>query len=110
MVREKSVVGIAPTEHTREPSMQLRQRNVSSSFRQNPQSLQLLDEPCTLRHSFHDKRSVPCPTAIVRKAQEREFFGPTLTQSRASMGGDPPELDQARFLLMQRQGRLPEAF
>jgi hypothetical protein len=25
------------------------------------------------------------------------------------MGGDPPELDQARFLLMQCQGELPEA-
>jgi len=89
--------------------MLLRQRKVSSSFRQDPQSLQLPNEPCTLRLSFHDKRSVPCPTAIVRKAQERECFRPTLTQSRTSMGGDPPELDQARFLLVQRQGKFPEA-
>ncbi len=26
------------------------------------------------------------------------------------MGGDPPELDQARFLLVQRQTKLSEAF
>ncbi len=99
-----------PSEHTREPSLLLRQRRVASSFRFDPQSLQLPDEPCALRSALHNERPVPGPTAIVRKAQERECFGPTLTRSRASMGGEPPELDQSRFLLMQRQGGLSKAF
>jgi hypothetical protein len=46
----------------------------------------------------------------VRKAQERERFGPTLTGPSTSMSGYPPELDQARFLLVQRQGKLSKAF
>jgi hypothetical protein len=45
----------------------------------------------------------------VREAQERERLGPTLTGTRTSMGGDPPELDQSRLLLMQRQRELSEA-
>ena len=49
IVRGKPIVGIMPPEHAREPSLLLRQRGVPSSFRFDPQVLQLPSEPRALR-------------------------------------------------------------
>ena len=68
--------------------------------------LQLANQPFGLCLAFDHELAVSGLAAIVRKAQKVEGLRATLPGSCSALDGEPPELDQPGFALMDRQAEL----
>src|ERR1700686_3121512 len=72
--------------------------------------LQLCPHTLADRHAPYGEASVPVFSADVRKAQKIERLRLAFSSSRSIFFGEPPELDQTRFVWMEFQPELRQPF
>src|ERR1035441_9591066 len=72
--------------------------------------LQLSPHTLADRHALHAKTSVPVFSADVREAQKIERLRLAFPSSRPIFFGEPPELNQTRFVRMEFQPELGQSF
>src|SRR5262245_23872373 len=98
-----AIVAIVTVQHAYVPTVLIGQRlmHVPPCFL--TQRLQLARQALALRLVLHDEPSVPCPSAVMREAEEREGVGPPQPALLPSLGREAAELNQTRFVLVQCQ-------
>ena len=75
-----------------------------------PNLLQLCSHTLADRQALYAKKSVPVFSADVRKAQKIERLRLIFPSSRSIFFGEPPELNQTRFVWMKFQPELRQSF
>jgi hypothetical protein len=106
-----SVIVEVSLHHTPQPSPNLRQRVVHAPPQGGLHLLQLGEKSLPDSFAQHEELSIlPGSPANVRKPQEVERLRLALTPSLSVLSRKPPELEQAGFVWMEFQVKLPQSF
>jgi hypothetical protein len=109
-VRRHPVVSVVSRDHQAQPSTYLRHRIVQPLAQFRFDFLQLRAFPLTHRPPQHRELPLSRLATAMREAQKVEGLGFPLTTRLALLGRPATKLDDARFLGMQFQFELGEAF
>src|SRR5262245_57482252 len=108
-VARDGVVVVVTPHHRLQPRDLLHQRIVTTPHQRFLHPMQLRTQPLAHRPPLHaEAPALTLPPTAVGEAQEVEGFRLARATLLPIPGGEPPELDQPRFLRMQVQAELPE--